>query len=72
MPAQNTGRSRSRSPLMRQLHQALSLAQHGDQQGAMNLVLRLLEQHPDFAPAIKLKGMLLEEAGQHLRGGGRL
>ena len=29
----------------------------------MNLVLRLLEQHPDFAPAIKLKAMLLEEAG---------
>ena len=30
----------------------------------MNLVLQLLEQHPDFAPAIKLKGMLLEEAGR--------
>lgn len=30
----------------------------------MNLVLRLLERHPDFAPAIKLKGMLLEEAGR--------
>jgi Tfp pilus assembly protein PilF len=49
---------------MRQVHQALSLAEHGDRQGAMNLVLRLLEQHPDFAPAIKLKGMLLEEAGR--------
>jgi len=48
---------------MRQLHQALGLAEHGDRQGAMNLVLRLLEQHPDFAPALKLKGMLLEEAG---------
>jgi tetratricopeptide (TPR) repeat protein len=30
----------------------------------MNQVLRLLEQHPDFASAIKLKGMLLEEAGR--------
>ena len=30
----------------------------------MNLVLRLVEQHPDFAPAIKLKGMLLEESGR--------
>jgi tetratricopeptide (TPR) repeat protein len=49
---------------MPQLHQALSLAQHGDRQEAMNLVLRLLEQHPDFAPALKLKGMLLEEAGR--------
>jgi tetratricopeptide (TPR) repeat protein len=51
------------SPLTRQFHQALNLAQNGDQRGAMNLVLQLLEQHPDFAPAIKLKGMLLEEAG---------
>jgi len=49
---------------MRQFHQALSLAQHGDRQQAMNLVLRLVEQHPDFAPAIKLKGMLLEESGR--------
>ncbi len=48
---------------MRQIHQALNLAQHGDKQGAMDIVLRLLEQHPDFAPALKLKGMLLEEAG---------
>jgi tetratricopeptide (TPR) repeat protein len=52
------------SPLTRQFHQALNLAQHGDRQEAMNLVLRLLEQHPDFVPAIKLKGMLLEEAGR--------
>ena len=35
----------------------------------MNLVLRLLEQHPDFAPAIKLKGMLLEEAGHDAEAG---
>lgn len=60
--AQNTGHP-VESPLMRQVHQALSLAEHGDQQGAMNLTLRLLQQHPDFAPALKLKGMLLEEAG---------
>jgi tetratricopeptide (TPR) repeat protein len=63
VPAQNTGHS-AESPQMRQLQQALDLAQHGDRQGAMNLVLRLLEQRPDFAPAIKLKGMLLEEAGR--------
>jgi len=61
--AQNTPSS-TESPLMPQLHQALNLAQHGDRQGAMNLVLHLLEQHPDFAPALKLKGMLLEEAGR--------
>ena len=52
------------SPLMRQVHQALSLAEHGNNQEAMNLVLRLLEQKPDFVPALKLKGMLLEGAGR--------
>jgi predicted Zn-dependent protease len=51
------------SPLARQFHQALGLAHNGDRQQAMNLVLHLLEQHPDFAPALKLKGMLLEESG---------
>ena len=52
------------SPLMPQFQKALSLAQRGDRQGAMNLVVRLLEQRPDFAPALKLKGMLLEEEGR--------
>jgi tetratricopeptide (TPR) repeat protein len=59
---QNAGHP-AESPLMQQLHQALSLAEQGNRQGAMDLVIRLLEQHPDFAPALKLKGMLLEEAG---------
>ncbi len=63
VPAQTASRP-AESPQMRELHQALSLAEHGDKQGAMNLVLRLLEQHPDFAPAIKLKGALLEETGR--------
>jgi tetratricopeptide (TPR) repeat protein len=60
--AQNTSRPDG-SPLMRQLHQAVALADHGDKQGAMNLALQLLEQNPKFVPAIKLKGMLLEEDG---------
>lgn len=60
--AQTTSRP-SESPQMRQLHQALSLAERGDGQGAMNLVRGLLEQNPKFVPAIKLKGMLLEESG---------
>jgi Tfp pilus assembly protein PilF len=60
--AQNAGHP-TESPLIQQFHQALGLAKQGDRQGAMNLVLRLLEQNPDFAPALKLKGMLLEEAG---------
>ena len=50
--------------LTRQLHQALGLAQRGDAQGAMKLTLQLLEHNPRFAPALKLKGMLLEESGQ--------
>ncbi len=61
--AQVAGRP-AEPPQMRQLHQALSLAQHGDPQGAMNLVRSLLEQNPRFVPAIKLKGMLLEESGR--------
>ncbi len=60
--AQNKTRP-AESPLMGQVQQALKLAEHGDQQGAMNLVLHLLEQHPKFAPALKLKGMLLEDSG---------
>ena len=57
------------SPQMRQVHQALALAQKGDRQGAMDIALRLLEQHPDFAPALKLKGMLLEDAGHAAEAG---
>jgi tetratricopeptide (TPR) repeat protein len=48
----------------RQLHEAVSLAEHGDRQRAMALAIQLLEQNPKLVPAIKLKAMLLEEAGQ--------
>lgn len=61
--AQN-GTGPNESALMTQIHQALTLASHGDAQAAMDLVLRLLKQHPNFAPAIKLKGMLFEQAGR--------
>ena len=61
--AQNTPRA-AEAPLMPQLHQALRLSEQGDRQEAMNIVLRLLEQHPYFAPAIKLKAALLEDAGR--------
>jgi tetratricopeptide (TPR) repeat protein len=60
--AQNAGHI-TESAQAQQLHEALSLDEHGDRQGAMNLVVQLLAQHPDFEPAIKLKGLLLEEAG---------
>lgn len=61
--AQNATRSAD-SPLMKQVQQALSLDERGDRQGAMAVTLQILSQNPKFAPAIKLKGMLLEEAGQ--------
>jgi tetratricopeptide (TPR) repeat protein len=61
--AQSTGPP-AESVSIEQLHQALTLANKGDKRGAMTLTLQLLERNPKFAPAIKLKGMLLEEAGQ--------
>jgi Tfp pilus assembly protein PilF len=48
---------------MQQLHQAINLAEHGDSQAAMQIALHLLEQDPDFEPALKLKGSLLEQGG---------
>jgi predicted Zn-dependent protease len=57
------------SAQMRQLHQALNLAEHGDAQGAMKIVRGLLEQNPKFVAAIKLKGMILEESGRRAEAG---
>lgn len=62
-PTQGAGRA-AQSPQMAQLHKALSLAEHGNAQAAMNLVRDLLAQNPTFVPGIKLKGMLLEESGR--------
>jgi Tfp pilus assembly protein PilF len=52
------------SASMRQFRQALSLAQHNDPQGCMGILNRLLAQDPHFAPALKLKASLLEDAGR--------
>jgi tetratricopeptide (TPR) repeat protein len=52
------------STLLRQVQQAARLAEQGNPQEAMRLAANLLERHPDFAPAVKLKAMLLEESGQ--------
>jgi len=51
--------------MMRQVHQALSLAEHGDKQQAMSIAQQLLARDPKFVPALKLKAMLLEESGQN-------
>src|SRR5579872_969618 len=52
-----------------QFRQALNLAEHGDKQRAMALTLELLQNNPKYVPAIKLKGMLLEEAGAAAQAG---
>jgi tetratricopeptide (TPR) repeat protein len=50
--------------LTRKLNRAIAMAERGDPQQAMVLADALLERHPDFVPALKLKGMLLEEMGR--------
>jgi Tfp pilus assembly protein PilF len=49
--------------VMRQMHEAVSAAQHGDEKHALALIDALVEQHPDFVSALKLQGMLLEDTG---------
>lgn len=60
--AQNSGHT-SDSSVTRQMREAVSVAQRGDDKHALGLVGALLQQHPDFVPALKLQGMLLEDAG---------
>ncbi|MGD0734476.1 MAG: tetratricopeptide repeat protein [Terracidiphilus sp.] len=57
------------SPSMKQLHQAISAADRGDKKQAMELTDTLLAQHPDFESALKLRGMLLEDAGRMYEAG---
>jgi tetratricopeptide (TPR) repeat protein len=57
-------RPAAESPMVRQLQAAVSAAQHGDVRQAFVLTQALLEQHPDFVPALKLRGELLESAGR--------
>jgi len=54
---------------MQQMNQALTLARQGEKQRAMALTQQLLERNPKFAPALKLKGMLLEEQGNSAEAG---
>ncbi len=48
----------------RQMHDAIAAAEHGDEPRALTLVDTLVEQHPTFAPGLKLKAMLLENMGR--------
>lgn len=52
------------SPAMRQVRQAVSLAEHSDFQGALEMVDQVLAQNPRFVPALKLKAGLLETGGR--------
>jgi Tfp pilus assembly protein PilF len=61
--AQSAGHP-AESSRMQRVHRAVSLAEHGDPNGAMKIASQLLEQDPQFVPAMKLKGMLLEETGR--------
>jgi Tfp pilus assembly protein PilF len=49
--------------LVSQFHQALALAQQGDEARALTLTRDLLQQHPNFEPALKLQASLLEDLG---------
>src|ERR1700692_2156633 len=60
--AQNSGHT-SDSSVTRQMREAVNVAQRGDDKHALGLVGALLQQHPDFVPALKLQGILLEDAG---------
>jgi len=50
--------------LMRQLQQAIRMAQSGDASRALGLTNALLAAHPNFVPALKLQGSLLEDMGR--------
>ena len=60
---QRTQRAPADPAIARQMHDAVGAAEHGDEPQALRLVVALLHQHPDFVPALKLQGILLENAG---------
>ena len=66
MPALNAQKpAPSNNPaLMSQLHQAIAIAEHGDESRALALTQDLLAQHPNFEPALKFQGALLEDLGK--------
>jgi tetratricopeptide (TPR) repeat protein len=56
--------SQSDPALLRQLQQATQAAQQRDSSKALTLTNAIVDQHPNFEPALKLQGMLLEQAGR--------
>ncbi len=49
--------------LTSQLHQAIAIAEHGDEGRALALTQEILERHQSFEPALKFQGALLEDMG---------
>ncbi|MGI4831712.1 MAG: tetratricopeptide repeat protein [Janthinobacterium lividum] len=49
-----------------QVQQAIAYAEHGDASHALAVLEDVLRGHPNFVPAIKVEGMLLEDAGQEI------
>ena len=66
MPALNAQKpAPSNNPaLISQLHQAIAIAEHGDENRALALTQDLLAEHPNFEPALKIQGALLEDLGK--------
>lgn len=56
--------TRAQSTAEWQLREAVSIAQHGDEQQALVRVNGLLAGHPDFVPGLKIQGALLEDLGR--------
>ncbi|MDQ2842466.1 MAG: tetratricopeptide repeat protein [Acidobacteriota bacterium] len=55
----------SNQAVMSQLHQAIAIADHGDESRALALARELLQQHPNFEPALKFQAALLEDLGNN-------
>ncbi len=47
------------------MHNAVIAAQNGDEIQSLTLTTALVKSHPDFEPALKLQGMLLEDLGRN-------
>lgn len=56
--------ARAQSTAERQLRDAVSMAQHGEEGQALVRVDALLAAHPNFVSALKIKGALLEDLGR--------
>jgi tetratricopeptide (TPR) repeat protein len=51
--------------LQMQMRDAANSAKHGDADRALTVTGTILQQHPDFEPALKLRGMVLEQQGRN-------